>query len=284
MTTHASGPASPSIEVTRVADDQWQALEGDRVVGTGDLAPGRRPGLRQHRRLATTPPSTGSPARLPAALPTPLHTVVDEDDTTSSPGGGRPASRRGRREGEYVVPTDPGVTDSVPRPCPRASRSCRSARAQGGPAARSRPGGPGRGGAPRAAGTPCPPRWCRCRPGSPSSTRRSTPSPSSTAGTSGCFRIAPVPRRPRIGLLAVRAGRAAPRHRPGPARRGPSARCTPPGSRAPWAEAQGVQPGRAVPAGGGRCPTGRRQRRVGAIDNHGTRGEAGIELEGVVVE
>ncbi|MFF9058411.1 GNAT family N-acetyltransferase [Streptomyces sp. NPDC101213] len=105
-----SGPGGNAVTVTRVADRQWHALDDDLVVGRGYAQ--RRPDGRlfvsvdawhdaAFDRLAEA---------MPADLPAPLYTVVDEADTELTAGWRRAGFTVRRREWEYVVPTDPRVT------------------------------------------------------------------------------------------------------------------------------------------------------------------------------
>ncbi|MEV7026703.1 GNAT family N-acetyltransferase, partial [Kitasatospora sp. NPDC093558] len=79
--THPTpGPREHALTVTRVCDTQWQAAEGDVVVGCADAS--RRP----DGRLFVSVDAWHDTARdrlaaaLLAGLPAPLHTVVDETD------------------------------------------------------------------------------------------------------------------------------------------------------------------------------------------------------------
>jgi GNAT superfamily N-acetyltransferase len=105
-----SGPSDNAVLITRVADGQWHALDDDLVVGRGHA--GRRPDGRLfvsidawHEtvfdRLAET---------MSSQLPAPLYTVVDEADVELTARWRRAGFTIRRREGEYVVPTDPRVT------------------------------------------------------------------------------------------------------------------------------------------------------------------------------
>ena len=98
------------VLMSRVAPGQWHALENDLVVGRGEAS--RRPDGRMfvsidawHRaafdRLAET---------MLAALPRPLHTVVDEADLDLTVQWQRAGFTTRRREWEYAVRTDPRVT------------------------------------------------------------------------------------------------------------------------------------------------------------------------------
>jgi ribosomal protein S18 acetylase RimI-like enzyme len=107
------------VVITRVADRQWHALDDDLVVGRGYAAP--RPDGRlfvgidawhdaAFDRLAEA---------MPAELPAPLYTAVDEADVELTARWRRAGFTIRRREWEYVVPTDPRVTglqDVLPPP------------------------------------------------------------------------------------------------------------------------------------------------------------------------
>ncbi|WP_438289770.1 GNAT family N-acetyltransferase [Streptomyces sp. HUAS TT7] len=105
-----SGSGEDAVTITRVADGQWHALDGDLVVGSGYA--GHRPDGRlfvsidawhgaAFDRLAQV---------MPAELPAPLYTVVDEADAETTAGWLRAGFTVRRREWEYDVPTDPRVT------------------------------------------------------------------------------------------------------------------------------------------------------------------------------
>ncbi|WP_432030443.1 GNAT family N-acetyltransferase [Streptomyces sp. 1222.5] len=105
-----SGLSDNAVTVTRVADRQWHALEDDLVVGRGHA---------QHRpdgRLFVSIDAWNDAAfdrlaeAMVAELPAPLHTVVDEADVELTAGWRRAGFTIRRREWEYVVPTDPRVT------------------------------------------------------------------------------------------------------------------------------------------------------------------------------
>ncbi|MGQ4406668.1 GNAT family N-acetyltransferase [Streptomyces hayashii] len=112
MNTHrfTAGLSENAPVVARVADGQWHALDDDLVVGRGHA---------QHRpdgRLFVSIDAWHDAAfdRLAEAmlreLPAPLYTVVDEADVELTAGWRRAGFAVRRREWEYLVPTDPRVT------------------------------------------------------------------------------------------------------------------------------------------------------------------------------
>ncbi|QKZ23987.1 GNAT family N-acetyltransferase [Streptomyces chartreusis] len=105
-----SGLSENAVMITRVADRQWHALEDDLVVGRGYAK--HRPDGRlfvgidawhdaAFDRLAEA---------MLSALPAPLYTVVDEADVELTAGWRRAGFTTRRREWEYAVPTDPRIT------------------------------------------------------------------------------------------------------------------------------------------------------------------------------
>lgn len=106
----ASDPIDRAVEITRVAEHIWHALEDDQVVGRGD-AVGRSGG-----RLFISVDAWHDTVfdRLVSAmlqdLPRPLYSVVDGADAESAARWGRAGFVIGRREAGYLVPTDPHGT------------------------------------------------------------------------------------------------------------------------------------------------------------------------------
>ena len=105
-----SGLGENAVMITRVADGQWHALDDDVVVGRGHA---------EHRpdgRLFVSIDAWHNAAfdllaeAMVAELPAPLYTVVDEADVELTAGGRRAGFTIRRREWEYVVSTDPRVT------------------------------------------------------------------------------------------------------------------------------------------------------------------------------
>ncbi|MFD5011963.1 GNAT family N-acetyltransferase [Streptomyces chartreusis] len=105
-----SGLSENAVMITRVADRQWHALEDDLVVGRG---------YAKHRpdgRLFVSIDAWHDAAfdrlaeAMLAELPAPLYTVVDEADVELTAGWRRAGFATRRREWEYAVPTDPRIT------------------------------------------------------------------------------------------------------------------------------------------------------------------------------
>src|SRR6266568_4816728 len=101
------------VVVARVAEHQWHALADDRVVGRGDVS------LRPDGRVFLSIDSWHGAVfdrladAMLADLPAPLYTLVDEADRDLAAGWERAGFTAGRREWEYLVPTDPRVTGLV---------------------------------------------------------------------------------------------------------------------------------------------------------------------------
>ena len=98
-----------TVVVTRVADRQWHAVEDGRVVGRGEAS--RRP----DGRLFLSADAWHGPVfdqladAMVAVLPKPLYTVVDEADLDLTSHWERVGFTTRRREWEYLVPTDSRV-------------------------------------------------------------------------------------------------------------------------------------------------------------------------------
>ncbi|MGV9843559.1 GNAT family N-acetyltransferase [Streptomyces fungicidicus] len=105
-----SGLSENAVMITRVADRQWHALDDDLVVGRGHAE--RRP----DGRLFVSIDAWHDVAfdrlteAMLAELPAPLYTVVDEADVELTAGWRRAGFAVRRREWEYMVPTDPQAT------------------------------------------------------------------------------------------------------------------------------------------------------------------------------
>jgi ribosomal protein S18 acetylase RimI-like enzyme len=100
----------PTVQVTRVAERHWHALEDDCVVGRGGTT--LRPDGRTFLSIdAWHAPVFDLLARsMLADLPRPLFTIVDEPDAALTAQWQEAGFETGRREWEYVVPTEPLVT------------------------------------------------------------------------------------------------------------------------------------------------------------------------------
>lgn len=101
---------SAYLSLTQVSERHWHALSDDRVVGRGEVS--RRPDGRLFLSIdAWEAPVFDSLAELMlASLPRPLYTVVDEADDDLLSSWERAGLAPRRREWEYVVPTDPRIT------------------------------------------------------------------------------------------------------------------------------------------------------------------------------
>ncbi|MBO1336558.1 GNAT family N-acetyltransferase [Streptomyces sp. VRA16 Mangrove soil] len=192
--------AQAPVLVERVEEDQWQALEGGCVTGHGDVA--RRPDGRTF--VSVDAWSAAAFERLvravPAALPKPLYAVVDEDDTEQLTRWQRAGFAVHRREWVYSVPTAAPDTD-VPLPDGvsligvggaeeeplRALDRVVRAEVEAGPGWWTMP----------AEVLPLPPGVTVVDPAKYAVAVRD-------GAYVGMLRLAPVTRRPRIGLLAVR--------------------------------------------------------------------------------
>lgn len=101
---HSAGLGA--VTISRVADNQWHAIENDLVVGRGHAS--RRLDGRTFLSIDTW--HDGVFDRLAAAMladqPTPQYTVVDETDRDLTAGWKQAGFTTWRRESEFVVPTD----------------------------------------------------------------------------------------------------------------------------------------------------------------------------------
>ncbi|MFE3229921.1 GNAT family N-acetyltransferase [Nocardia sp. NPDC059228] len=109
-TSDISSRAGDSAAITRVALTRWQAVENDLVVGCGDVS--TRPDGRLFVSIDAWHDAVFE--QLTAAmLPTlrrPLHTVVDENDADLLSRWARAGFTTRRREWEYLIPTDAAAT------------------------------------------------------------------------------------------------------------------------------------------------------------------------------
>lgn len=187
------------VLISRVAPNQWHALEDDLVVGRGAMTP--RPDGRMFVSIDAWHDAAFDRLAdaMRADLPRPLHTVVDEADLDLAAQWRRAGFTTRRREWEYAVPTDPRATGLGAAPPPgvtvlalgRAEEAPlrdldRTIRAE-------IEGGPG---------------W-QDMPAEVIAVPGLDPSKYIVATRSGRYagllRIATVTRQPRIGLIAVRA-------------------------------------------------------------------------------
>ncbi|MDI6103677.1 GNAT family N-acetyltransferase [Actinoplanes sp. NEAU-A12] len=190
--------------VTRVSDRHWHALGPDRVVGRGEVL--RRP---DGRRFLSVDAWHGAvfdqlAGAMLAALPKPLYTVVDEADVDLLSRWELIGFGPRRREWEFVVPTDPRLTGLGPVPPPGVTLLA-PGEAEEGPLrlldrlirdeVEATLG------------------WQNMPaevPALPDGSSLLDPSRYAVAVRSGQYvglaRVAPLPRQPRIGLIAVRAG------------------------------------------------------------------------------
>ena len=108
-----------TVDVVRVADQHWHALEDDCVVGRGHTT--YRPSGLLYVSVDAWHASTFDllARAMLAALPRPLHTLVDEADQELVAQWREAGFVQHRREWEYVVPTDPLLTGLDGTPPPR---------------------------------------------------------------------------------------------------------------------------------------------------------------------
>ncbi|MER6379405.1 GNAT family N-acetyltransferase [Streptomyces sp. NPDC001250] len=104
-----TGLSENAVMITRVADRQWHALDDDLVVGRGHAE--HRPDGRLFVSIDAWHDATFDrlAEAMLAELPAPLYTVVDEADVELAAGWRRAGFTIRRREWEYAVPTDPRV-------------------------------------------------------------------------------------------------------------------------------------------------------------------------------
>jgi ribosomal protein S18 acetylase RimI-like enzyme len=106
-------PVTPVI--TRVAADQWHAVEDHLVVGRGDTS--RRPDGRLFISIDTWHDAVFDrlAAAMLAELPAPLYTVVDADDPDTTSNWQRAGFAARRRDRQYhLVPTETQATARAP--------------------------------------------------------------------------------------------------------------------------------------------------------------------------
>ncbi|WP_027344592.1 GNAT family N-acetyltransferase [Hamadaea tsunoensis] len=105
-----SGTGEHAAAVTRIAERHWHALEDDEVVGRAEVS--RRPDGRLFLSVDAWHGAVFDQLAyaMLAELPRPLYTVVDEADLDLIVQWERAGFAPRRREWEYVVPTDPRLT------------------------------------------------------------------------------------------------------------------------------------------------------------------------------
>ena len=202
--TPGPGLRGQALVVTRVADGQWHVLDDDLVAGRGHAV--RRPDGRLFVSIDAWHEAAFDQlaAAMVAELPAPLHTLVDEADRDAAALWHRVGFTVRRREWEFVVPTDPTITGLATLGPP--------------PGVRIVPAGEADEGLLRTLdqvireqieagiGWQSMPAQIRARP---EGTTIVDPSRYTVAAAPdrylGMLRLATATRRPRIGLLAVRA-------------------------------------------------------------------------------
>ncbi|MCP2311077.1 GNAT family N-acetyltransferase [Kitasatospora paracochleata] len=200
----AAGTGEHAVHVTRLSDTQWHALEGDRVVGHGDVSP--RPDGRLFVSVDVWHAAHFAPIAdaMLADLPTPLYTVVDESDHDTAAAWEQAGFTVARREQNYLLRTDPQLTGPGPVQPPSGITIVPSGEAEEGPL--------------RALDrivrdeVEATVGWCtmpaEVRP-RPAGDTVIDPSMYAVARHGdqyvGLLRVAQLPRQPRIGLVAVRA-------------------------------------------------------------------------------
>jgi ribosomal protein S18 acetylase RimI-like enzyme len=108
---HSAGLGAHDVTIARVADNQWHAIENDLVVGRGHAS--RRLDGRTFVSIDTWRDAVFD--RLAAAMladqPVPRYTVVDESDRDLTASWVRAGFATWRRESEFAVPT--GLTKAA---------------------------------------------------------------------------------------------------------------------------------------------------------------------------
>jgi ribosomal protein S18 acetylase RimI-like enzyme len=187
------------LHISSVAPGQWHALEDDLVVGRGTTS------RRLDGRVFVSIDAWHDAAfdhlaeAMLATLPRPLHTMVDEADQELTARWQRAGFTTRRREWEYAVPTDPDITglESAPPPGVTVIAFGRAGEAPLRALDRT-----------IRAEVEAGPGW-QDMPAEVVANPVLDPSRHAVAVRSGDYvgllRIATVTRRPRIGLIAVRA-------------------------------------------------------------------------------
>ncbi|MEU3772794.1 GNAT family N-acetyltransferase [Streptomyces sp. NPDC032472] len=194
-----------SMMVSRVSETQWQAVANGRIVGHGDAA--QRSDGRLFVSIDVWQDEAFGPfaTEMLADLQTPLHTLVDEADSDLRSRWEQAGFTLGRREGEYVLSTDPRENGLGAVPLPQGVTILPGAEADAGllhaldRAIREE--------VEASVGWQTMPAEVVPRPAAMTA---ADPSKYTVAVRGGAYvglaRVAPVRRRARIGLVAVRAG------------------------------------------------------------------------------
>jgi ribosomal protein S18 acetylase RimI-like enzyme len=201
----SSDMAEHVVVVTRVSERQWHALSDDRVIGRGEVT--RRPDGRRFLSIDAWHDTAFDhlAGAMLATLPKPLYTVVDEADLDLLCRWERIGFGPRRREWEYVVPTDPQITGLGSVLPPAGVTILAVGEAEEGPLRVL--DGVIRGEVEATFGWRNMPAEVPAR-----SDGRALLDPAkyAVAAQSGQYvalvRVVPLPRQPRIGLIAVRAG------------------------------------------------------------------------------
>ncbi|MFC0626333.1 GNAT family N-acetyltransferase [Kribbella deserti] len=113
---HAAGLGAPAVTISRVADNQWHAIENDLVVGRGHAS--RRLDGRTFLSIDTWRGAVFDllADTMVADQQEPQYTVTDETDRDLLVSWERVGFATWRREWEVVVPTEPQAALSAPPP------------------------------------------------------------------------------------------------------------------------------------------------------------------------
>ncbi|HZM77802.1 MAG TPA: GNAT family N-acetyltransferase [Candidatus Limnocylindrales bacterium] len=192
------------VAITRIAQRHWHALQDDRVVGRGEVF--YRPDGRMFLSIDAWHGAVFDQLAdtMLADLPRPLYTVVDEADLDLLLGWEGAGFAPRRREWEYVMPTDPAITGLGSAPPPHGVTTLTVGTAEEGPLrALDRVI---RDEIEASVGWQQMPAEVLSGPHGPA---RPDPAKYAVAACSdqyvGLVRVAPLPRQPRIGLIAVRS-------------------------------------------------------------------------------
>jgi ribosomal protein S18 acetylase RimI-like enzyme len=193
-----------AVAITRIAERQWHALADDRVVGRGEVSP------RPDGRLFLSIDAWHSAVfdhladTMLANLPRPLYTVVDEADLELISQWERAGLALRRREWEYVVPTEPRITGLGSAQLPADVTMLAIGEAEEGPLREL--DRVIRGEVEATIGWQAMPAEVLTGPdGAPPLDPATHAVVARRDQYVGLVRVAPLPRQPRIGLIAVRS-------------------------------------------------------------------------------